>query len=154
MSSRPPGRPGGTMSSRPPERLVGARGSRGPRLEGGASGSRGLRAQAAAPPEGLALAGGVGETSTTEGWAVSAAHFEDSMNCYERAALFAEQGLAKMLAMKDIDEDFRARQIEGFNAAIKEDRSQQYASAFNAANHYMRAGEAPKAKRGGKGLRI
>jgi tetratricopeptide (TPR) repeat protein len=81
-----------------------------------------------------------------ERWTVSAAHFEDAMNCYERAALFAEQALAKMEAMKDIDPDFKARQIEGFKAAIKEDRAQQYASAFNAANHYMRGGEAPKAK--------
>jgi hypothetical protein len=73
-----------------------------------------------------------------ERWTMSAAHFEDSMNCYERAALFAEQALVKMQTMKDIDEAFRARQIEGFQAAIKEDRAQQYASAFNAANHYAR----------------
>lgn len=79
-------------------------------------------------------------------WTISAAHFEDSMNCYERAALFAEVSKKKMETMKDIDEDFRARQIAGFEAAIKEDRAQQYASAFNAANHYARGGDPAKAK--------
>ncbi|HXT69506.1 MAG TPA: hypothetical protein VN700_07115 [Vicinamibacterales bacterium] len=81
-----------------------------------------------------------------ERWTNSAAHFEDSMNCYERAALFAEQALAKMEALKDVDPDFKARQIEGFQAAIKEDRAQQYASAFNAANHYARGGDPAKAR--------
>ena len=38
------------------------------------------------------------------------------------------------------------RQIEGFEAAIKEDRSQQYASAFNAANHFAQAGNLDRAK--------
>lgn len=81
-----------------------------------------------------------------ERWTISAAHFEDAMGCYDRAAIFAEQGLAKMQTLKDVDPDFRARQIEGFLAAIQEDRAQQYASAFNAANHYARGGDAAKAK--------
>jgi tetratricopeptide (TPR) repeat protein len=81
-----------------------------------------------------------------ERWAVSAAHFEDAMNCYERAALFAQDGLRKMQAAENVDPDFKARQITGFEAAIKEDTAQQYASAFNAANHYARAGDVTKAK--------
>ena len=81
-----------------------------------------------------------------ERWIVSAAHFEDAMGCYERAALFARDGLRKMQAAENVDPDFKARQIEGFEAAIKEDTSQQFASAFNAANHYARAGNVTKAR--------
>jgi tetratricopeptide (TPR) repeat protein len=81
-----------------------------------------------------------------ERWVVSAAHFEDAMGCYERAALFAQDGLRKMQAAEHVDPDFKARQIAGFEAAIKEDTAQQFASAFNAANHYARGGNVAKAK--------
>jgi hypothetical protein len=81
-----------------------------------------------------------------ERWLASAANFEDSMNCYDRAAIFAEQARVKMLAAENVDPDFKARQIAGFEAAIKEDRSQQHASAFNAANHYARGGDPSRAK--------
>ena len=81
-----------------------------------------------------------------ERWVISAAHFEDAMNCYERAALFARDGLRKMQAAENVDPDFKARQIEGFEAAIKEDTAQQFASAFNAANHYARGGNVAKAR--------
>jgi tetratricopeptide (TPR) repeat protein len=74
------------------------------------------------------------------------AHFEDAMNCYGRAADYSEGGLRLMEARTDLDADFRARQIEGFKVAIKEDRSQQYASACNAANHYVRTGNVTKAR--------
>jgi hypothetical protein len=45
-----------------------------------------------------------------------------------------------------IDPDFKAHQIEGFKAAVKEDRSQYHAAAFNAANHFARAGNFDKAR--------
>ena len=79
-------------------------------------------------------------------WLESAAHFEDAMGCYEQAALFAADSLKKMQDNPDVDPDFKARQIAGFEAAIKEDTAQQYASAFNGANHYARAGNPAKAK--------
>ena len=81
-----------------------------------------------------------------ERWVVSAAHFEDSMGCYERAALFAQDALRKMQAAENVDPDFKARQIAGFEAAIKEDTAQQFASAFNAANHSARGGNVAKAR--------
>ena len=81
-----------------------------------------------------------------ERWIASAAHFEDAMGCYERAALFSADALRKMQAAENVDPEFKARQIAGFEAAIKEDTSQQYASAFNAANHYARGGNVVKAK--------
>jgi tetratricopeptide (TPR) repeat protein len=79
-------------------------------------------------------------------WLESAINFEDAMYCYERAALYAAEGLKKMQAAENVDPDFKARQIVGFEAAIKEDTAQQYASAFNAANHYARAGDRAKAR--------
>ncbi len=81
-----------------------------------------------------------------ERWIVSAANFEDAMGCYERAAQFSMDALRKMQAAENVDPEFKARQIAGFEAAIKEDTSQQYASAFNAANHYARGGNVAKAK--------
>ena len=79
-------------------------------------------------------------------FAPSAESFEAAMGCYERRVLFSEQSLKEMQARQDLEAEFKARQIEGFEAAIKEDRSQHYASAFNAANLYAQAGKLDKAK--------
>jgi len=68
------------------------------------------------------------------------------MVCYARAADYTEAGLKTMVARTDIDPEFRARQIESLSAAVKEDRSQQYASACNAANHHVRVGNFDKAR--------
>jgi len=76
----------------------------------------------------------------------SAAFFESAMHCYETRVLMSEQSLKDMQAREGLDAEFKARQIAGFEAAIKEDRSQQYASAFNAANHYAQAGNLEKAR--------
>lgn len=75
----------------------------------------------------------------------AAANFEDAMSCYATAATYTESNLRQMQARTDIDPGFLARQVEGLTAAIKEDRSQQYASACNAANHYARLGNRDKA---------
>ena len=68
------------------------------------------------------------------------------MQCSETRVLFSEQSLKEMQAREGLDPEFKARQIAGFEAAIKEDRSQQYASAFNAASHYAQAGNLEKAR--------
>lgn len=81
-----------------------------------------------------------------EKWPASGQHFEDAMACYEAQAIVAQQGLQRMEARENIDPDFKARQIANFQAAIKEDMSQHYASAFNAANHYLRGGDPKKAR--------
>jgi len=81
-----------------------------------------------------------------ERWTVSAGHFEEAMFCYDNAAIFREAALQKMEANTDIEPEFKARQIEGFKAAIKSDRSQYHAAAFNAANHFARAGNVEKAR--------
>ena len=79
-------------------------------------------------------------------WTASAGHFEDAMGCYERSVLDDEANIRAMELNKDIDPAFKARQIANFQAALEQDRSQQYASAFNAANHFARGGEVAKAK--------
>jgi tetratricopeptide (TPR) repeat protein len=82
-----------------------------------------------------------------ERWSESGVHFEDAMLCYEGNVIIAEDGLKKVQAATNMDEAFKARQIAGFQAVIKEATSQQYASAFNAANHFARAAELAKARR-------
>ena len=81
-----------------------------------------------------------------EKWPASGQHFEDAMACYEAQTIVARQGLQRMEARENIDPEFKARQIANFQAAIKEDMSQHYASAFNAANHYLRGGDPKKAR--------
>ena len=49
-----------------------------------------------------------------------------------------------MQARTDLDPDFKARQIAGFEAALKEDRSQHHAAAFNAANQSRTAATSTK----------
>jgi tetratricopeptide (TPR) repeat protein len=81
-----------------------------------------------------------------ERWLDSAAHFEDAMHCYEGNVADDEMHLRAIQIQQNVDEDFKAQQIAGFEEAIKEDRSQQHASAFNAANQFSHGGNADKAK--------
>ncbi len=82
-----------------------------------------------------------------ERWPDAAGHFDDSMRCYDTAATLTELALQRMDANIQIDPAFKARQIEGFKAAIKADRSQYHAAAFNAANNFARSGNVEKARR-------
>jgi tetratricopeptide (TPR) repeat protein len=81
-----------------------------------------------------------------EKWLLSGQHFEDAMGCYEAQAFLAQEALKRMEARENIDQEFKARQIASFQAAIKEDMSQHYASAFNGGNHYLRGGDLKKAR--------
>ncbi|HUF48333.1 MAG TPA: hypothetical protein VMM93_10995 [Vicinamibacterales bacterium] len=81
-----------------------------------------------------------------ERWAETAGSFENAMNCYRVRVAASETALAAVRAREDLDPDYRARQIVGFEAAIIEDRSQYHAAAFNAANHFARAGDPDKAR--------
>ena len=65
-----------------------------------------------------------------EQWLVSGKNFEDAMTCYEANVKDSEAGLRAMQNRTDVDPDFKARQIEGFEAAIKEDHSHQYAAGI------------------------
>jgi tetratricopeptide (TPR) repeat protein len=79
-------------------------------------------------------------------WLDAGAEFEDSMKCYRTRAADDVVGLKAMQARLDLEPEFKARQIAGFEAAIKEDTAQEYAAAFNAANYYATGGNIPAAK--------
>ena len=81
-----------------------------------------------------------------EQWLESSNWFESAMDCYEQNVAESEAGLRSMQSRTDIDADFKARQIAGFEAALKEDRGQYHAAAFNAANQGARAGRADRAR--------
>ena len=80
-----------------------------------------------------------------EKWIDSGKNFDDAMTCYAANVTDDENGLKAMAARADLDPDFRARQIASFEAQLTEDRSQQYAAAFNAANQYSHGGNADRA---------
>ena len=77
-------------------------------------------------------------------WVPTAVAFDVAMTCYESAVAYDKEKLEDMRKAENVDEDFRARQIAGFEAAIKDDTSQVSASAFNAAVNYARANDREK----------
>jgi tetratricopeptide (TPR) repeat protein len=79
-------------------------------------------------------------------WVDSGAAFVGAYHCYQSGVALDTAKLAQMQARTDLDPDFKASQIAGFEAALAEDRSQQYAAAYNAANHYARGGDLSKAR--------
>jgi tetratricopeptide (TPR) repeat protein len=79
-------------------------------------------------------------------WVDSGAAFVGAYHCYQTAVAIDVKKLGEMRARTNLDPDFQASQIAGFEAALAEDRSQQYAAAFNAANHYARGGDLAKAR--------
>jgi tetratricopeptide (TPR) repeat protein len=79
-------------------------------------------------------------------WVDSGAAFVGAYHCYQSGVALDTAKLAQMQARTDLDPDFKASQIAGFEAALAEDRSQQYAAAYNAANHYARGGDVTKAR--------
>jgi hypothetical protein len=79
-------------------------------------------------------------------WTDSSDWFVSAMECYEQNVAESETGLKQIQAKTDLDEDFRARQIANFEAALKEDRGQYHAAAFNAANQGARGGYVARAK--------
>ena len=93
-----------------------------------------------------AVVSGTGRDEARRDGSSRAQHFEDAMGCYANSVVLNEIRRDAIAKTPDLDPEFVARQIAGFEAAIKEDRAQQYSSAFNAANHYARGGNRDKAK--------
>lgn len=71
-------------------------------------------------------------------WPETAARFGTCAACYEASANDNVKRLEEMKAA-DLDAEFKATQIAGFEAVIKEDRDQQWGSVLNAANAFARA---------------
>jgi hypothetical protein len=81
-----------------------------------------------------------------ERWPPSGDQFAEAMACYEKNVADDETQIIGIRGRTDLDPEYQASQIAGLEASVKEDRSQQYASAFNAAANYTRAGNYAKAK--------
>jgi len=81
----------------------------------------------------------------TERWPESAAGFADSADCYSRLIAETEAKKEEMAKRDDVSDEFRTRQLTGFDAAIAEDSTQRSAADLNAAINYARAGEVEKA---------
>jgi tetratricopeptide (TPR) repeat protein len=71
-------------------------------------------------------------------WHSTGEDFAASAACYRRSAEETEAQL-HVIRTADLDPDFKASQIAGFQAVIQEDRSQEQASYLNAANGFVRA---------------
>ncbi len=82
-----------------------------------------------------------------ERWLEGGAEFADAEACYAAEVAATERLRDAMAARTDVTEEFRARQIQGFEAALVEDRSQESAAAFNAAVNYARGGDRATAGR-------
>jgi len=80
-----------------------------------------------------------------QAWPATAAGFVKAMGCYESAVAYDREKLEEMKKAENVDEVFRASQIVGFEAAIKDDSSQVSASALNAAVNFARANNREKA---------
>jgi tetratricopeptide (TPR) repeat protein len=71
-------------------------------------------------------------------WPGTSTRFGVAARCYEKSA---NENVGRLEAIRNSDHepDFKASQIAGFQAVIKEDRDQQWASVLNAANGYARS---------------
>lgn len=82
-----------------------------------------------------------------EAWVASGTAFGDAAQCYDTSAARSERARDEMAARTDVDPEFRARQLAGFEAAIREDRTQESAAALNAAIGYARGGDTSTAEK-------
>jgi tetratricopeptide (TPR) repeat protein len=76
-----------------------------------------------------------------EDWTQTGTHFVEAMECYRASALDTERRMRVMAAREDLDPEWRTTQLAGFEIAIREDRSQESASAYNAAVNFLRGGD-------------
>jgi tetratricopeptide (TPR) repeat protein len=81
-----------------------------------------------------------------ERWSPSGDQFAEAMACYEKNVADDETQIIGIRGRTDLDPEYQTSQIAGSEASLKKDRSQQYASALNAAANYTRAGNYAKAK--------
>src|SRR4029450_12553871 len=66
-------------------------------------------------------------------WLTSAAEFINAMDCYG-GRQEENEAFRRQMERRELDPEFKARQLANFDAAIAESRSQRYAAAYNAAN--------------------
>jgi tetratricopeptide (TPR) repeat protein len=76
-----------------------------------------------------------------ESWPPGAKSFAGAAQCYEALVKETEKFRADMAARKDVSEEFRKRQLTGFDAAIADDNVRKSAAELNAAVNFGRAGD-------------
>jgi tetratricopeptide (TPR) repeat protein len=79
-------------------------------------------------------------------WTDAGGAFKDASGCYYTYTTIDQAKLNAMKARTNLDPDFQASQIVGFEAALKEDLGQYYAGAFNAAANYAHGGDLATAR--------
>jgi tetratricopeptide (TPR) repeat protein len=80
-----------------------------------------------------------------ESWPPGAKAFAGAAQCYEGLVKETEKFRADMATRKDVSEDFRKRQLAGFDAAIADDNVRKSTAELNAAINFGRAGDIPNA---------
>ena len=80
-----------------------------------------------------------------EAWPPGARAFAGAAQCYEALVKETEKFRADMAARKDVSDEFRKRQLAGFDAAIADDNVRKSAAELNAAINFGRAGDIPNA---------
>ena len=78
---------------------------------------------------------------SVDAWTPSAKAFAAAADCYDMLVKDSERLKAEMAARIDVSDEFRATQLAGFDAAIKEDSVQRSAAELNAAINYGRAAD-------------
>jgi len=76
-----------------------------------------------------------------ERWLPAGQQFEDAMNCFGARAGEGEAALKALQTRTDLEADFRARRMAGIEAELKENTTQRYAGALNAASCYASGGD-------------
>jgi len=80
-----------------------------------------------------------------EEWLSSAAHFVDAATCYHREVLDTEKRLEDLLQSTILDTAFKTSQAAMLQTALRDDRAQESAAAYNAALQFFRGGDRSKA---------
>ncbi len=81
-----------------------------------------------------------------EGWAEAAGFFETAMRCYDNIAATTVARIDQIRARTQMEPKYQARRIAALEASLPDTRSQFHASAFNAANYLVRAGDKVRAR--------
>jgi hypothetical protein len=76
----------------------------------------------------------------------AASRFEQSMSCCETAVANLMHNIAATRADDEIEPGYRERRLRRMEQQVLDNRAQQYASAFNAANHHFRSGNMVRAR--------
>ncbi len=81
-----------------------------------------------------------------EVWNEAVSNFELAMNCYDYIAQQTAIRIEQVRARANMEPTYKARRLAQLEASLPDTRSQYHASAFNAANYSVRAGNKVRAR--------